>query len=274
MTCPRCGRVNAEDAHWCVTCGSALGGESGGVERVRVEIAPPRIAVTPGAAASARVRVRSLGDLVGRFVLRLGGPAAPYAVLEPQTVRLMPGGEAVVVLHVAVPRGPEPAAGALGLFVDVYAGDAAKLLAQGDADVDVQPFADLTARVVPSTGQAWRRRRYRLEVQNRGNADADLRMSGTDPDEALTVRPTPDRLTVRPAERGEALVEVRAARLKPLGRPAQRPFTVAVETEGGHRLERDARLVQRALVTRTVVTLVVLVAALLIAAVAALAAAP
>ena len=268
MTCPRCTRRNPEEAQWCVYCGSPLEGPDPALERVSVEVQPRRIPVPAGGEATAVVQLRSLGDLVGRFVVRLQGPAAAFARLDADTVRLLPGEAGSVTLRVAPPRSPSPAAGTLPVVVDVHEGDGHGVLAQGEGEVDIQPFHELVARVVPSSARAWRSRTYRVELQNHGNTEASVRAGGSDPDDALTIAVAPAELRIAPAERAELSVDVRARSRRLWGPPVELPFSVALDQPHAEPVVREARLVQRALIPKLALVLAVLAAALLAAGIA------
>jgi hypothetical protein len=266
VSCSRCGWLNAEDAQWCVKCGLRLERTAKVGDQAKVELSPEPLTLEAGGGTRGEVRVRNLGELVGHFFLRIRGPVATYATLEPNVVRLMPGGEATAALRIALPRSPEPRAGPMRVLVDVLRSDVPLVVGQGEGAVHIEPFTELVARIVPSRDRAWRGARYRVEVQNLGNADTRLSLGGEDPDDALTVAVAPEHFSLAPGEQVAAQVQVRARRWKLWGSPVDRPFTVALEGEGP-RIERDAQLLQRALLTGKGLLLAVL--ALVVGVVAA-----
>lgn len=266
MSCEHCGWSNDGHARWCVNCGRAMRGVELPRDRVEVALSPARVEIEPGSEALAQVQARSLGDLVGQFALRVRGPAAPYAVLDAHEVHLMPGSQATVGLRFAVPRSPHPTAGTMPVLVEVLGRDVPVVVGQGEGQLVVAPFEEVAVRLVPSRRHAWREASYRLDLQSVGNIGSALTLAGQDPDDALRILVFPERLDLSPAERVVSEVKVRARALNVWGAVDERPFSVAVEGDRLERAEREARLLQRSLLTAWRLVLLALVVLVLVLA--------
>jgi hypothetical protein len=115
---------------------------------------------------------------------------------------------------------------------------------RADGVVDVAPYAEATASLRPEVLQGARRASGSVVIENRGNARAELHLSGSAAQASVAVEPS--RLLVGPGEVVSSVVTVTPDRSFLRG-PAQRlPFTVTVEGTEHPRISVEGTLAQRA----------------------------
>ncbi|MFF2511419.1 hydrogenase expression protein, partial [Streptomyces sp. NPDC058086] len=71
---------------------------------------PASSTVDPGGSVRVRLRLRNTGDVVDEYRFEPVGDVAPWAVVEPQTLRLYPGTTGTVELTFSPPRTPDAVA--------------------------------------------------------------------------------------------------------------------------------------------------------------------
>lgn len=215
----------------------------------RVALDPPQLSVEPGGEALCRVRIRNDGGIVDEFTLRVVGPSREWTVLETDSVRLFPGNDGEVVLHLRPPRTWRLAPGPLHFGVRVVPtsqGPGAAVVEEGT--VEIQPFRDLAARITPRTSKARLAGRHRVILVNHGNIAATGRLSATDPDESLAVRFARQRFEVPPGSTRRIRTRVRPATVSMT--PSREPhgFEVAVTPEAAEPITLPAAMVLRPIV--------------------------
>jgi hypothetical protein len=247
MTCPSCGREVAAGAKFCGYCGAAVTGAASAAERFAAEIVPPRILVAAGSEAGAEVVVRNTGTVVEHVALTVGGDAAAWSGIDPPALRIMPGESATAALLLRPPRSSAAVAGSHALIVQAAPVDNPGVAGQANAIVDVAPFDLVAARVVPQQATRWRGSTRRLELSNGGNAPVAVRVTATDPDDAMTFTGLPPEATVAPGQPVALVFRAAARRWRPLGRkPVPRDFSVAATSADGAVVAADGVLLQRA----------------------------
>jgi hypothetical protein len=143
-------------------------------------------------------------------------PTNVSAKLRPPVVRVDPGGESVIVL----------ALHNTGTIVDEYAvevlGEAAAwitvepprlpLFPGDEGAVTVEPFLDLSARLVPRTSRGRLSGRHDVCITCGGNAPVRAALSAIDPDELLRFRFAPAALTIAPGQTATPWVRAKPRR--------------------------------------------------------------
>jgi hypothetical protein len=190
--------------------------------------------VDPGIETIATVRVRNASAVVDEFYVTVGGEPGRWAEVEPPSISLFPGTEGTVQIRFRPPRLPTTPAGRLSF--DVVATSrvdpANSVVEQGT--IEVLPFYDASAELVPRTGRGWRGTSYTLRLSNRGNEAFTATPVPSDQDQRLTITVTPGAFTVEPGGRRDASVTVRP-RSTPLFATVERlPFALSIGTGAGH----------------------------------------
>lgn len=233
---------------------------------VVVRITRPTVQAAPGGQEGVAVEVTNVSDVVEQFALEVLGDAAPWAVVHPPTVSLMPGeaGRAEIVfmpgLDPAPPAGPTPFA------VRAVSSRDPSVRMVAEATIDVLPAMAFEVDVRPRTSEGARSGRHEVIVTNRGNRSSRVTVTADDPDDLLAIRVEPAELTVEPGY--EAAFELSATTMRGRSRQAQRqPFAVHVRPSGHPGVDTEAAFV----LTRRRSPVPAVIAAILIVAGSALA---
>ena len=250
ITCNRCGHQNAENAEFCAGCGSFLEwtGHRPPKEQssaLTLRVTSTEITVEPGSEAQCDVVVRNTGTIVDEFLIELRGEAAEWAVVEPSTLRLLPGSEGEARITLRPPRSPLARTGRTPFAVRVRSsaadGDNA---VEAEGTIFVGAFTSLEASIAPQTSEALEAADYTLMMRNQGNARTEVRLAASEPDERLSFQFEPPSHVIEPG--ASAASRLRVSRRPGVSRPEQRfPFQVLVEPAGGAAIILDGGLIQQ-----------------------------
>jgi hypothetical protein len=176
------------------------GRPAGNLERMGVIASIDSTSVTaePGAEASCSVRVRNTGMIVDQVLLDVLGDAKSWSTVEPAQLNLLPGTDALARVVFRPPRSAAVPAGPVPFAVRAMSQEDPGGSTIEEGAVEVSPFSDLSAKLVPGTARGRRRARYRLVVDNGGNSPVHAAVSVADPDDALEFRVKPDTLMAQP----------------------------------------------------------------------------
>src|SRR5438874_2416689 len=150
---------------------------------VTVSTSPTECNVAPGESASCEILVRNTGTVVDQFTLQVEGDAAVWAVVEPPALNLYPGSEpGVSTLRFFPPRSPQTASGPARFALRATSREDPSVSATARGVLNVAPYYDLAAELVPHTSQGRRRAEHRFLVNNQGNTRMRAAVNATDPD--------------------------------------------------------------------------------------------
>lgn len=96
-----------------------------------------------------RLRVRNTGDVVDEYRFEPVGDLAPYARVEPPSLRLYPGTTGTVEVSFDVPRTPDAAAGPHPYAVRITPTEHPEATTVPEGNVTVTPFTEVRAELVP-----------------------------------------------------------------------------------------------------------------------------
>ncbi len=227
------------------------------------------LSVVPGTEATVSLIVINGSDIVESYRCEVVGDAAPWARVEPATLRLYPGAEAETTVHFAPPRSYRQPADAIPFAVRVIPAERPHTGAAAEGVVHVGAFADTTSEIIPRLSRGGRRSRHEVAVDNRGNVPLRAALRASDPDDAMTLRIRPGMVTLPPGQAAFATVSVRHRKRLWRGQPVTRPFQVAVAPEHEPTQVLDASSTQQPVFSRATTRAVALVAAALALLVAA-----
>ncbi|HET9851609.1 MAG TPA: hypothetical protein VFP56_03770, partial [Candidatus Limnocylindrales bacterium] len=212
-----------------------------------VELDPRSIAATPGAPAVVAVRLRNTGTVVDQFTLDVVGDAAAWATIDPPSVSLFPGAEGSTTLSFTPPRSPAVRAGRVpfGLRVQSKEDPAGSTVEEGS--VEVAPFTEVTAELVPRTSRGSTGATHDLAVDNRGNVPLSAAISAIDPDRLLGFDLRPPVINADPGVAAFSKIRVSPQKRFWRGAAVTRPFNVQVALPGGEPQSLDGSLLQTAL---------------------------
>lgn len=190
------------------------------------------ITVEPGSEASLDVKVRNDGTVVDQFTFEVLGDAARWASVEPATLSLFPEAEGTARVSFRPPRSPEAIATIYPFGVRVASHEYPQGTIVEEGQLEVLPFTELFAELIPRTSHGRSSARHSLAIDNRGNHLARLTLSATDPDNLLRFDFRPSSLESQPGTASFAKVTVRARKRFLAGPPVSRPFQVHAATNG------------------------------------------
>jgi PASTA domain len=242
FACPHCGREAERRESFCEGCGAFLAWDAGQVaeSQVLAQEVPPQedqraavqikikdglIEVAPGNAQSTTFTIKNLGTQVEEFRFSLTGPE--WLVVEPATVSVYPRQEAVGAIQAAPPRGPSSTAGAIPFWLTVTSALHAHVSSSAAGRVDVAPFYELAAELVPTSTIGRGSTRHHITLDNRGNVPLRIALNPVDVAEGLQLT-LPGVVEVAPGKVAEVPVAVHGP-FRWFGRPEPRTFSITAE---------------------------------------------
>lgn len=225
------------------------------------------LVVQPGAEASCQVQVRNTGQVVDQFAVEVLGDAAAWSTVDPPVVNLLPGGATSVTVRFHPPRSPAVRAGAVPFGVLVRSREDADGSVVEEGVVEVAPFAELAADLVPSTSRGRRRGDHLLAVDNLGNHPLDVELTVEEPGDVLRFDLDRPALRIEPGTAEFARLRVRPVGLFTRGPDRTHPFQVIVRQPDLQPLALPGSLVQRALLPKWLLPALGVLLALLAAAI-------
>lgn len=215
-----------------------------------VEIEPRTVSVTPGGQATVLVRVRNSGTVVDHVNLEILGDARGWSAVDPPALSLFPGAEGSATITFSPPRSPRIAAGAVpfGLRVESKEDPAGSVVDEGV--LDVAPFTDVSAEVVPRSSRGSTGATHDVAVDNRGNVLLNATITALDPDRLLTFDIRPPAILAEPGAATFAKVRVKPRKTFWLGAAVTRPFQLQVAAPDAPPVTLDGSLLQGPILPR------------------------
>lgn len=194
---------------------------------------PNLLAISPGEAVSATLRVRNNGSVVDEFTFEPLGDAAAWTTVEPTVLRLLPDTEDQVQVTFQPPRSPHVHAGTSPFAVRVLSREDPEGSVVEEGTITVSAFSDVGAELIPRTARGRRKARQELAVDNRGNERLNAEIQGWDDDEQLDVVPGDPAVVAEPG--AAAFTKLKIAPRKRFWRGPDRthPYHVEVQPGGG-----------------------------------------
>src|SRR5262245_5840832 len=194
IVCRQCGRHNVDGAQFCANpeCGAYLpwgGGTTGPVTQPApvpggsaVRQAPdaqnvaasltlnqPALTVVPGETATTGVTIHNGGTQVEQFAVRVVGPTAPWADVEPSTVTVYPSSRGDCTIRFSPPRLPSTVPGRAWFTIRATSVLHPGLTVGGNGTLEVGAFRNLSATLTPQgTSGRWRTI-HSIDITNSGN---------------------------------------------------------------------------------------------------------
>lgn len=186
-----------------------------------------------GGAASVPLTVRNDGQVVDEYRFQVVGPLARWATVEPAKVSVYPGDPATVTVLFRPPRSWEVLAGRAPYGVQVLPAQHPEDSVVAEGLVEVLPFYQSTAELVPRSSEGRGGGKHRVAVDNRGNVPIAVKLVAKDPEERLHLVLGSPALRIAPGTIQSADLQVRPRRRIWRGTQTAHPFTVSVEPDGG-----------------------------------------
>src|SRR5437660_9935808 len=227
-------------------------------------LASKAVTVTPGGEAVTEVRVRNSGTVVDQFTIEVLGDASAWAIVEPAVVPLFPGAEAVARIKFKPPKSSSVPARAIPFAVRVKSREDARASLVEEGVVEVGPFNDTSAELIPRTARGSSRARAQLALDNRGNVRVNARLTAADPDRKLNLTITPPALTAEPGTASFATIRINPRTRFLTGPPKLAPYKVNVHQDGLPTITVDGSMQQEGLIPNWLLPAVIGLAALLL----------
>ncbi|MDQ6840821.1 MAG: hypothetical protein M3025_00140 [Actinomycetota bacterium] len=200
--------------------------------------------VQPGSEATAEIRVRNSGTVVDQFTLEVLGDAAAWTIVEPAVIPLFPGAEAVARIRFKPPKSPSVPARAIPFAVRIKSREDAKASMVEEGVVEVGPFYDTFAELIPRTAKGRTRARAQLALDNRGNIPITARLTAADPDRKLNFTIAPPALIAEPGTASFAQIRLTPRQRFFTGPPKANPYKVLVHQDGLPTISVDGTMLQ------------------------------
>jgi hypothetical protein len=220
--------------------------------------------VQPGSEATAEIRVRNSGTVVDQFTLEVLGDAAAWTIVEPAIIPLFPGAEAVAKIRFKPPKSPGVPARAIPFAVRIKSREDAKASMVEEGVVEVGPFYDTFAELIPRTAKGSSRGRAQLALDNRGNVRINARLTAADPDRKLNFTISPPALIAEPGTASFAVIRLTPRQRFLTGPPKTSPYKVLVHQDGLPTISVDGAMQQEGLLPKWLLPALIGVAALVL----------
>jgi hypothetical protein len=228
-------------------------------------LANKSVTVTPGGEAVCEVRVRNSGTVVDQFTLEVLGDAAAWSLVEPAVIPLFPGAEAVARVRFKPPKSSSVRAGSIPFAVRVKSREDARASLVEEGVVQVGPFNDTFAELIPRTAKGRARARAQLALDNRGNIKVNARLTAADPDRKLNFTIAPQALTADPGTASFASIRLSPRQRFLTGPPKVSPYKVLVHQDGLPTITVDGSMQQEGLIPPWLLPAAIAAAVLLLA---------
>ncbi len=225
------------------TDGAARSRDSGRVTTVAL-LETDSVQVEAGQYAALPLNVSNTGDVVEDYVLDIVGVPAAWATVEPARFTLYPGTSQTAMVHLRPPRSSQVPAGEQRFGVHVVPTEHPELAVVPEAVVEVLPFLETTAELVPRISHGRFGGKHQVAVDNRGNVPVTVILKPHVESDALTVRAEPESLTIDPGTATFADVRVKPTSRLWRGTPTTLPFAVIVAPQDTPEVRLEAGYVQ------------------------------
>lgn len=228
-------------------------------------LASKTVKVTPGGEAISEVKVRNSGTIVDQFTLEVLGDAAAWAIVEPAVIPLFPGAEGTARIRFKPPKSSSVLARAVPFAVRVRSREDAKASLVEEGVVEVGPFNDTFAELIPRTAKGRSRARAQLALDNKGNIRVNARLTAADPDRKLNFAISPQALSADPGTASFASIRLSPRQRFLTGPPKMNPYKVMVHQDGLPTITVDGSMQQEGLIPGWLIPVAIAAIAILLA---------
>ncbi|MEO9326052.1 hypothetical protein ABFT23_21340 [Nocardioides sp. C4-1] len=221
-----------------------------------------------GGQAVVPLQIRNSGSVVEGYTISVIGAPAAWTTVEPAVLSLYPGTTTTATVTFHPPRSARVPAGELPFGVRVVPTEHPDQAVVPEGVVEVLPFLETTAELVPRTSQG-RRGRHRVAIDNRGNVPVNALVDATSDGEQVRFKVDPVGLAIGPGEARFVDLAVVPRRRRWRGQPVTHPFVVTVAPQDSTPVQLDGSYVQGPIVPKWVLWTLLALLALLGAALAA-----
>ncbi|WP_405059626.1 hypothetical protein OG474_43810 [Kribbella sp. NBC_01505] len=208
------------------------------------------VALEPGETGGCEVTVTNTGSLVDQFSISLVGELDAWVTVEPPTLNLMPATSGTVAVTFAPPRSPELLAGRRPFGVRASSREDPGTSVVEEGVVEVAPFQEIVAELVPAKRRVRRRAKFKLAVDNLGNSEVEVGISLRDPDDGLRLLAVQSSIITAPGT--ATIVKLQAAPHRRFwrGEPKLLPFEVLTSPAGEEPIQTGGLVQQEQLLPK------------------------
>jgi type II secretory pathway pseudopilin PulG len=210
----------------------------------------PVLTVTPGDLATCDILVRNTGQVVDQYALGLLGDAQEWATVEPPVLNLYPGEAGTARVTFSPPKSSKVHAGIVPFGLRIASREDPHGSRVEEGQVEVLPFEDVQAELVPHVSSGRRSARYDLAVDNHGNHPVDVELFAEDPNDQLRFRMTRTAATVAPGTATLIRFQARPRKGFLRGQDKSHPFVLVVAPHNAEPVNADGAMVQQPLLPR------------------------
>jgi len=219
-------------------------------EPVVVQLTPPAVQIAAGSTpVEITANIRNSGATVDQYSIELENLDPTWYTITEQSVALFPGDSAPILIRIHPPKSSNTRAGNYKFIVRARSHADPSLVGTTKGEIQVGGYTNFQVELAPKkfTG---RKGKYRLNIANGGNSDAQLELSGRDPESNLKYGFRPSNPTVTAGGRQVVPVTVKPPGIKLVGQQTSHRFSILTRPIDGD--EKDAKEVQGELVHRPV----------------------
>jgi hypothetical protein len=213
-------------------------------------LSPRAVSVQPGTEAVSTVTVRNTGTVVDEFRLSVLGDSAVWADVEPYVLSLLPGAEGTAEIRFRPPRSSDIAARTVPFGLRAASREDPDGSTVEEGTVEVTPFADTFAEIIPRTARGRVAATFDLAFDNRGNTKVNADVSAVDPNNALTFEFLPAGLVAEPNTASFSKLKAKPRKRFLRGPARTHAFQVTVAPNGTPPFTTDATLLQEGLIPK------------------------
>ena len=207
-----------------------------------VDIEPASLAVTPGEPQTLTLTVQNDGEDVEAYRLSVVDDAAPYVVMEPDTVLVRPGETATATATITLEHTRRWRQGDLIVRFHVVPAGQPDAFLVVEAIATVQSFSDVAAVLSPVALEGRRRAAAEVTIANAGNTATQAEVSVSSGELVLIINKSRVDLPPNSTETVELGVRARSTRWR--GEPVQHPFAVTVAPEDAEAISLSGTFTQ------------------------------
>lgn len=202
------------------------------------------VTVEAGSRVSVPLNVRNTGEVVEDYLIDIVGVPSAWTTVEPAHFTLYPGTAQEATVDIHPPRSSGVPAGAMQFGVHVVPTEHPDQAVVPEAVVEVLPYLDTTAELVPRTTHGRFGAKHQVAIDNRGNVPVTVLLDPAVDSTALEVTASPKALTVDPGMAAFADLRVTSTERLWRGNPRTLPFSLVVAPQGSPEVRLEAAHVQ------------------------------
>lgn len=204
----------------------------------------------PGDTTSCDIQVRNTGQVVDQYALGLLGSVQEWATVEPPVLNLYPGEAGTARITFSPPRSPKVPAGIVPFGLRIASREDPHGSRVEEGQVEILPFEDVRAELVPHVSSGRRSARFDVAVDNLGNYPMDVELFAEDVNDQLRFRLTRQLATVGPGTTQLIRFQARPRKGFLRGQDKSHPFVLVVAPRQAEPVNADGAMVQQPLLPR------------------------